>query len=112
MSQILEQTAAEIEVDRTFSIPFVALRDELSALAPFTHVDPDYAPYADALHACFVQLDEENHDYLTDIGVFSYHLVTTARSNDERTHLATFCALLLTHLVDFNISENQIEIPD
>ncbi|MBD9511597.1 hypothetical protein IB265_33105 [Ensifer sp. ENS10] len=108
-----ETTATEAhEVDRTFKIPFEALREALLPLEAFTEVDPDYAPYSDALHACFVQLDPENHDYLSDIGMFTYSLVTTAKTNCEREHLTKFCTLLLAHLVNFHISENQIEFED
>lgn len=93
--------------------PFIALRNALAReIAPITHVDPDHAPYADKLHFCFVELDFVNHDYLSNIGTFSYMLTTQARNDDERENLTRFCTLLLEHLVYFHMVENEIEIPD
>ena len=70
----------------------------------------DYAPYADLMHDAYFALNQENADYLTDIGQFTYMLVTQAQTDAERDRLTEFCCDMLAHLVDFNIAQNVTEL--
>lgn len=95
-----------------FNTPFVALRDKVLAEANVENIDIDNGAYSDELLAAYKKLDDENYDFLADIGMLSYHLVVTGETIDDRKKLRAFCAALLKFLVAFNIAEERLDIEE